>query len=338
MRSLVCTEPGSFEYADVPIPEHTPGNALLAIRRVGVCGTDLHAFEGTQPYFSYPRVLGHELAAEIIETGGAEGFVTGEHVTVIPYFACGHCMPCRTGRSNCCVTLKVCGVHIDGGMCPCFSVPVTSLVHGEGLSYDQLALVEPLAIGAHAVKRAGITPGEFVLVVGAGPIGLATMEFARIAGANVIAMDLNAERLSFCTEELRIPFAINPTKENVMERLVQVTSGDMPVVVMDATGNLPAINASFQYLAHGGRYILVGLQKAEISVSHPEFHKREATLLSSRNATREDFDYVIRSIKNGAVDPLRYITHRVDFDGAREAFPGWLLPENKVIKAMITIT
>jgi threonine dehydrogenase-like Zn-dependent dehydrogenase len=217
------------------------------------------------------------------------------------------------------------------------SVPAYSLLHGNGLSYDELALVEPLAIGAHGVRRAGVVPGEFVLVIGAGPIGLGIMELARIAGAQVIAMDINAGRLSFCKDKLKVEHTIDARADNITEQLKDITKGDMPTVVIDATGSLKAINNAFQYMAHGARYVLVGLQKGDISFSHPEFHKREATLMSSRNATREDFQLVMDSMKNGRVSPANYITHRVGFNAVKNEFAGWLDPANGVIKAMISL-
>jgi 2-desacetyl-2-hydroxyethyl bacteriochlorophyllide A dehydrogenase len=336
MQTLVCVQPGKFEYKKGDIIKPANGESLLRIKRVGICGTDLHAFEGTQPYFEYPRILGHELAAEFIE-GDANGFHQGDLVTIIPYFYCGKCIACRNGKTNCCVSIRVCGVHQDGGMREYFTVPSYSLLHSEGLDADALALTEPLAIGAHAVRRAAVQPGEFALVIGAGPIGLGIMEFLKIAGAQVIAMDVNANRLDFCRHNLNIPFTIDAAKEDVTQRLKELTAEDMPTVVIDATGNLKAINNAFQYMAHGGRYVLVGLQKEMISFSHPEFHKREATLMSSRNATKEDFQHVIKNIKNGNINPSSYITHRVGFEGVKDNFKSWLKPETGVIKAMVTL-
>jgi 2-desacetyl-2-hydroxyethyl bacteriochlorophyllide A dehydrogenase len=336
MKTLVCTTPGHFEYAERDKPLAKKGNTILRIQRIGICGTDFHAFQGTQPYFQYPRVLGHELAATIEETD-AEGFKKGDAVTSIPYFYCGECIACRNGKTNCCISLHVCGVHIDGGMTEYFSVPSYSLLHSEGLSFDELALVEPLAIGAHAVRRAAVSANEFVLVIGAGPIGLGTMEFCRIAGSRVIAMDINEDRLDFCKEKLKIEHIVNGSSSDVIDQLKEITNGDMPPVVIDATGNLKAINNAFQYLSHGGRYVLVGLQKENIIVNHPEFHKREATLMSSRNATIDDFRHVINSMKNGLVDPATYITHRVSFDEVKNNFEGWLDPANKVIKAIVSM-
>jgi 2-desacetyl-2-hydroxyethyl bacteriochlorophyllide A dehydrogenase len=337
MKTLVCTEPGVFEYTTGAKPVLKEGHAIIKIKRIGICGTDLHAFEGTQPFFEYPRILGHELAGELVEADNAPGFNTGEAVTFIPYFYCGQCIACRSGKPNCCANIKVCGVHQHGGMVEYLSVPSYSLVHGEGLSFDELALVEPLAIGAHGVRRAAVTKDEYVLVVGAGPIGLGTMEFARIAGGKVIALDINNDRLEFCKDKLKVEHTINAMDTDVIQQLMTITNGDMPTVVIDATGSLKAINNAFQYMAHGARYVLIGLQKGEICFSHPEFHKREATLMSSRNATRADFEHVIHSMKMKEVDPTTYITHRVVFKQVKDEFEQWLNPANGVIKAMISM-
>ncbi|NCI48173.1 zinc-binding alcohol dehydrogenase family protein [Sediminibacterium soli] len=337
MKAWICEQPGVFRYDVKEIPMAQKGNALLRIRRIGICGTDLHAFEGTQPFFSYPRILGHELAAEIAAIDGGGTFAVGDRVTFIPYFHCGHCIACRNGLTNCCTDIKVFGVHIDGGMQEFVSVPVQYLVQGGDMAFDELALVEPLAIGAHGIRRAGVKAGELVAVIGAGPIGLGVMEFARISGAQVIAIDVNERRLQFCRERLQVVHTINPSATDTLEALQTITGGDMPAVVIDATGNLNAINQGFRYLAHGGRYVLVGLQKAEIAFSHPEFHKREATLMSSRNATREDFDHVLACMRNRQIDPATYITHCVQFSEIGSRFESWLNPASGVIKAMALI-
>lgn len=333
MRALICSTPGLLEYRDIPEPSPVPGRSILRIRRVGVCGTDLHAYRGTQPYFTYPRILGHELSGDVVDGAFSSA---GHPFTILPYFSCGTCIACRSGKPNCCASLQVCGVHVDGGMVDYLSVPDQNLVFGDGLSYEALALVEPLAIGAHAVRRATVREGEIVLVMGAGPIGLGTMAFARAAGATVIALDTNEKRLRFCRENLGIRHAIlsgNLAKETVRD----LTHGDMASVVIDATGSLQAINSGLDYLAHGGRYVLVGLQKEAFSFSHPEFHKRESTLMSSRNATRSDFEHVMTAMRQGAVDPVTFITNRVSFPESGNAFGEWLLPGSGVIKAMIEL-
>lgn len=335
MKTLVCTIPGELEYKESEKPALKPGHAIIKIKRIGICGTDLHAFEGTQPYFEYPRILGHELSGELISVDGASDFEIGEAVTFIPYFYCGKCIACRKGKQNACVNIRVCGVHQHGGMAEYLSVPSYALIQGEGLSFDELALVEPLAIGAHGVRRAKVMKDEFVLVIGAGPIGLGTIEFARIAGGKVIVLDVNNNRLKFCKEKLKVEYTINALGTDVMEQLMKITNAEMPTVIIDATGNLNAINNAFQYMAHGARFVLIGLQKGQISFSHPEFHKREATLMSSRNATREDFENVISCMKRREVDPTTYITHRVLFEQVKDEFEGWLNPAKAVIKAMV---
>lgn len=334
MQTLICQEPGNLQYIQRPYPEKVSGESIIRIQRIGICGTDLHAYDGTQPFFTYPRVLGHELAATYVE-GDAPGFSAGDALTLIPYYHCGSCIACRQGKTNCCASLQVCGVHVDGGMTEYLSVPSHLLVAAAGLSLDQLALVEPLAIGAHAVSRAGAGPGDQVLVVGAGPIGLGIAQFARISGARVIVMDTNEDRLEFSRNWLQGASTINPLSENTEEQLRELTGGDMPSVVLDATGNRTAINNAFSYLSHAGKYVLVGLQMGEVSFSHPEFHKREATLMSSRNATRADVDWVMQSIQNGDVDPLLLVSHRIRFDELKDRFSSLSNPAEKTIKALV---
>jgi 2-desacetyl-2-hydroxyethyl bacteriochlorophyllide A dehydrogenase len=335
MKALVCTKPGELKYTDLPEPGLQSGHAIIRIRNICLCGTDLHAFEGTQPFFNYPRILGHELSGELVEFDYAPGFQKGDNVTFLPYLNCGECIACRAGKTNCCVKLQVCGVHIDGGMVDYYSIPTRLLVHADGLSLTEMALVEPLSIGAHGIRRATVRPGEFVLIIGAGPIGLCTSEFARLAGAQLIVTDTNSHRLDFCKNTLGVPNIIHAGEAKMIEQLLEITHGDMPTVVIDASGNRKAINQGLNYLAHGGRYILIGLQKEELVFSHPDFHKRETTLMSSRNATREDFDWVIQTIKKGMIHPLSFITDRVKFNKAAAGFPNWLNPSNHTIKVVV---
>lgn len=334
MRVLTCKSPGVFEYSEQPAPELTKGHALIQVEHVGICGTDLHAFEGTQPYFNYPRVLGHEISGRILDVDGNDEFTKGRSVTFVPYFNCGTCIACRSNKPNCCVDLKVFGVHIDGGMKDIISVPSSKLVIAGGLSLEQLAIVEPLAIGSHAVRRAEVRPNEFALVIGAGPIGLGVIKFAQLAGAHVIAMDMNKHRLEFVKS--RAEYVIDGAAPDIIERLREITNGDMPTVVFDATGSQRAINDGFKYMAHGARYVLVGLQKGDVTFSHPEFHKREGTLMSSRNAAECDFYEVIdNTYKWETMNPSDYITHRMKFEEIKDMFPSLLDPKNGVIKAVV---
>jgi threonine dehydrogenase-like Zn-dependent dehydrogenase len=230
----------------------------------------------------------------------------------------------------------VLGVHRDGGMREFLCVSIDHLIPTPTLSLEQAALVEPLAIGAHAVRRAQLTAGETVLVIGAGPIGLAAMKFAKLAGAKVIAMDINEERLAFCRRFVPADHTVNALREP-LAALATITGGDLPTVVFDATGNAKSMMNAFAFAAHGGKLVYVGLVKADITFHDPDFHKKELTLLSSRNATREDFQQVIRSLDMGVIDDSAYITHTCAFDQLIDRFPEWLKPETGVIKGMATI-
>lgn len=337
MQELVCTTPFEWKYQESEKPSLQENMAILKIKQVGICGTDLHAFEGTQPFFSYPRILGHEFVGEIVEISSGSNIPIGALVSVIPYFSCGKCVACRQGKTNCCQTLSVLGVHEDGAMREYLQVPVNALIYDEQLSLDEYTLLEPLSIGAHGVRRADIQKNDWVLVVGAGPIGLGVMEMARIAGGQVIALDVNAGRLAFSQEVLGIEYGIQVGQEDVLARIKEITQGDMPQVIIDATGNKKAIDQSFQYMAHGGKYVLVGLQLDSIQFSHPEFHKREGTLMSSRNATRQDFEWVMECMKKGWIHTQDFITHRTPFNEVASNFASYLDPAQSVIKAVVTM-
>jgi 2-desacetyl-2-hydroxyethyl bacteriochlorophyllide A dehydrogenase len=337
MRTIVCEEPNRFELKETNTPVAAAGEALIRIRRIGICGTDLHAFKGNQPYFVYPRILGHELAGEIAEIGENDGGLqVGDAVTVMPYIECRHCIACRSGKTNCCTKMSVLGVHEDGGMREFMTVPSNHLLKTEGLSLDQTAIVECLSIGAHAVRRAAITPGEFALVIGAGPIGLGVMKFAKLAGAKVIALDMNEERLQYCKDWVPADYTVN-VKNDPVKEIEAITGGDFPTLVLDATGSVKSMESAFQYVSHGGRLVYVGLVKSDISFSDPEFHKREMSIMSSRNATRTDFEHVIECIRKGHIDTDTFITHRADFEDMIGAYEAWLKPETGVIKAIVEL-
>jgi 2-desacetyl-2-hydroxyethyl bacteriochlorophyllide A dehydrogenase len=341
MKTLCLEEPGRLVFsAKGPAPPTAlaPGEALVRVHRIGVCGTDIHAFIGDQPFFSYPRILGHELGVEVVEVGGATRNVRpGDRCSVEPYLNCGSCIACRHNKPNCCVNLQVLGVHIDGGMREAFVVPSRKLHRSASLTLDQLALVETLGIGCHAVNRARVESGEFALVIGAGPIGLAVSQFAIQAGAQVIVMDINSKRLEFCCERLGVPFVINAAGEDALGGLKRLTAGDLPTAVFDATGSQKSMIRSFEYPAHGGRLTFVGLVKGDITFNDPNFHRRELTVLATRNACPEDFTRIIGLVESGRIDTSPWITHRASFVEAVSDFPNWIKPETGVIKAMIEL-
>jgi 2-desacetyl-2-hydroxyethyl bacteriochlorophyllide A dehydrogenase len=293
LKSIVLNKPGELLLTETPPVTEVPGRAVLQVRRIGICGTDLHAFLGEQPFFSYPRVLGHELAVEIVEVGpNSESLRVGDRCAIEPYLHCGICIACRRGKTNCCERIEVLGVHVDGGMRELLAVSTGQLHRSESLSLDELALVEPLSIGAHAVQRAQVEAGEFALVVGAGLIGLSVIQFAQLAGAKVIAMDINQQRLKFASENFSIEGAVE-AGEDADELIRDVTGGDLPTVVFDATGNPHSMSQSFNLAANAGSLVFVGLFQGEITFNDVGAHRRELTMLCSRNATGADFRHVI---------------------------------------------
>jgi 2-desacetyl-2-hydroxyethyl bacteriochlorophyllide A dehydrogenase len=335
MKTIVLEEPGRFSMLDAEAPKIAAGNsALVKVLKVGICGTDLHAYEGKQPFFSYPRILGHELAVEIVETNGETNLKNGDICAVRPYMNCGECIACRRGISNACENLQVLGVHYDGGMQEFITVPLDHLHPAQGVPVEQLALVEMLSIGAHAVRRANLGKGENVVVIGAGPIGMGTAQFARIVGANVALMDINRDRLAFCRNILGFEHTIDATI-TPKEALLGIFDGNLPTAVFDATGSSTSMDNSFEHAAHGAKLIFIGLIKGDISFSDPYFHSHELSILASRNATAEDFDWVIESLKNRAVLLDGWITHIATPEEVLENFSNWLLPETGVIKAML---
>lgn len=338
MRGIVCEEIGRFRQADdLPEPVRGPGEAIVSIRRIGICGTDLHAYKGRQPFFAYPRILGHELAGIVEAVDPDEKKLkVGDQVGVIPYMHCGTCIACRSGKTNCCTDMKVLGVHIDGGMRQRIAVPATHLIVANDLTLDQTATLEPFAIGAHAVRRSGLAAGETALVIGAGPIGLGVMAFAKARGAKVVAMDVNEDRLAFCRDWARADATVQALQDP-LGSLLAANGGELPGAVFDATGNAQSMASAFGYAAHGGRLIYVGLVSADIAFHDPEFHKRELTLMGSRNATRADFEWVLEAVAAGDIDVGRYITHRAALDDMIGRFEDWLKPETRVIKAMVEL-
>lgn len=336
MKYIVCQEPGSFIMKEREAPSQRPGEALVKITRVGICGTDLHAYQGDQPFFEYPRILGHELSGEILEIEENEhGLKAGDPAIIMPYYTCGECIACNQGKTNCCTKMEVLGVHIDGGMQELLSIPVNMLRPSGGLTPNEMALIEPLSIGAHSVRRADLQAGETALVTGCGPIGIGIMKFAKLAGAKVIAMDINQQRLDFVTEHIGVDHTIL-VGEDTTEHVLADNQGELPTAVFDATGNKRALEAGVQFISHGGRYLLVGLYRDDLTFNHPHLHKKEGSILASRNATFGDFYQVIDMLKGRSFPTEHYITHEVHFTEMIDHFDSWIKPETGVVKAMVS--
>ncbi|MFJ7971388.1 zinc-binding alcohol dehydrogenase family protein [Psychrobacillus sp. NPDC096389] len=331
MKVITCTEPGKMDEITLDKPEIlADGEVIVAIKRVGICGTDIHAFGGNQPFFSYPRVLGHELAGVIEATASdVENIQIGDKVTIIPYLHCGECLACTSGKTNCCTQMQVLGVHVDGGMAEYLKVPASHVFVVNSLSLNDAAMVEPLSIGAHAVRRAAIQQGETVLIIGAGPIGLGAARFAKLQGAKTIMMDISEERLRFAKEWTACDVTVAAT-DDAIEKLKEVNNGSLPSVVMDATGNKQSMTTAFNYVNHGGKLVYVGLVKDSITFFNPDFHAKELTLLGSRNATKEDFEYVISCLEKGQVSSS-YVTNQIQFDEVNSYFQAGNFRTNKTL-------
>ena len=338
MRALSLDAPGKIRMVSLsnpPLPG--PAEALIRIREVGVCGTDYHAFHGNQPFFTYPRILGHELGVEIVAVGTEVlHLAKGDACAVRPYLSCGSCPACLRGKPNCCVYLQVFGVHVDGGLRECALLPAAYLHPTRSLTFEQLALVEPLAIGAHAAAGAEISKEERVLVVGVGPIGLAVTQFALLMGARVIVTDISPHRLAFCQHLWPTVTCINGN-EPVVEALEQLLGNDFPTAIFDATGNPQSMQAALTYVGYGGRVIFVGLSQGDITFSDPLFHSREVSLLASRNALAADFDRIIAALEAEEFNLTPWITHRATLETAADAFPQWIDANSVMIKGLISI-
>lgn len=333
MLTVVCETPGTLRALNSPTPERGEGEVLLRVRRVGVCGTDLHIFTGNQPYLQYPRVMGHELSGEVVEAPKGSRFVAGDPVFVMPYLSCGTCHACRQGKTNCCSNIQVLGVHRDGAFTEYLSLPEQFLHKAEGISLDQAAMLEFLAIGAHAVRRGQVETGQHTLVVGAGPIGMAVAIFAKLRGGIVTVLDGREDRLAFCRQHLGVEtVALGPDDQ---ARLIDLTEGVFFDRVFDATGNPKAMERGFSFVAHGGTYVLVSIVNATIGFSDPEFHKREMTLMGSRNATLADFETVLAAMRAGQIPDAALATHRMTLTEVPERFPALLDPAAGVVKALV---
>lgn len=338
MKTLLLESPGHFKRIETEPPgKPGPGDALVRVHRIGICGTDVSGYLGKMPFFSYPRIPGHELGVEVVEVGaGVTNVKAGDRCSVEPYINDPDSYASRRGRPNCCEKLEVLGVHRDGGMRTFFILPARKLHSSSKLAFEQLALVETLAIGCHAVNRAAPQRDESVLIVGAGPIGLATLEFVKLTGARLIVLDMNEGRLDFCHKVMGVEHTLKVSADLETD-LRGLTDGHLPDVVIDATGSNVSMSSGFGLVAPGGKLVFVGITTDAVSFKHPVFHKPEGTLLCSRNALPEDFTRIIGLIESGAIDTRPWITHRAALDELPELFPLYIKQETGVIKAVVAV-
>ena len=328
MKALCLRAVQTFEWIDVPEPSApAAGEVLVAVHAIGICGTDVSGYLGKMPFIEFPRVLGHELGVEVLAVGaGVTQVAVGDRCSVEPYLNCGLCHACRQGRTNCCMTLEVLGVHRDGGMCERLILPASKLHRSARLNFEQLALVETLAIGCHAVERGAVLKSDDVLIIGAGPIGLSVLEFARLATRRVAVLETNEDRRDFV--KAHYPGVIV---------LQHIPPECFAQVVFDATGHAGSMSQTLNYAKFTGRIVFVGITKEPFALDDPLLHRRELTLLASRNALSADFPRIIGLIESGQIDTRPWISHRTDFDRLPESFPEWVRPGSGVIKAVVSV-
>lgn len=342
MKALQLVEPKHWQLIEVAEPVAAgPGEAVVRVEAVGICGTDYGGYLGKMPFFSYPRIPGHELGVEVVAVGdGVDNVSPGDRCCVEPYINCQQCHACRLGRTNCCEHHQTLGVHCDGGLQPLFTVPARKLHRSPNLTAEQNALVETLAIGCHAVDRAGVAAGETVLVIGAGPIGLSALEFVRLAGARPLVMDMVPPRLDFVRTTLGVDETVPATGDAAdITAVAERTGGEFCDVVIDATGSDKSMSRALEFAAFGGRVAYVGITQGQLSFPHaPLLHRRELTLLASRNALSRDFGRIIADIEAGRIDTGPWITHRLPWTDLPAAFPQLIDPASGVLKAVASIT
>lgn len=339
MKAIQLEQPKQFRRIEVPeAAQPGAGEALVRVHRIGICGTDYGGYLGKMPFYSYPRIPGHELGVEVLAIGsGVTNVAPGDRCSVEPYMNCQQCYPCKRGSTNCCESLKVLGVMTDGGMRERFVLPARKLHKATKLTFEQLALVETLAIGCHAVNRGAPRQGDNVLIVGAGPIGLSAIEFVKLSGARTIVLDLVQSRLDFCKNVMGVDETVL-VNGNELEELKRVTNGSFAQVVIDATGSNKSMANALNFCSFTGRLVYVGITQQEVTFPHaPIMHRRELTLLASRNALPDDFTRIIRLIEEGKIDTKPWMTHHAKFEEVIEKFPSWLNPESGVIKAMVAM-
>ena len=341
MKAIQFTQPREIRVIDLPEPPQPgPGEALVRTHRMGICGTDLSGFLGKMPFFSYPRIPGHELGLEVLTLGpDVSNVKVGDKCSLEPYVNDPGSQTSAKGSSNCCPGVQVLGVHIDGGLRETWICPARKLHPGNELTYDQLALVETLAIGYHAVQRGNPQPGETVLVIGAGPIGLACLEFLKLMDLKVVVMDMVESRLQFCRTNLGIQHTILASPDGgQLAELDALTSGQLADVIIDATGSARSMSTCFEFAAFTGRVVYVGITTQELSFGHaPVFHRREITLLASRNALPADFGKIIALIAEGKINTDVWITHRIGFHEVPTAFEQFTDPALGAIKVIIEV-
>lgn len=329
--------PGDVRIETVAEPRRAPGEALLRVRRVGLCGSDLNSFRGRNPLVSFPRIPGHEIAATIAELDADHPahLATGMHVTLSPYTSCGRCPACRNGRHNACRNNQTLGVQRDGALADWISVPVEKLYPAQ-LSLEELCLVEPLTVGFHAVARAQVTARDVVAIFGCGGVGLGAIAAAAFRGATTIAMDIDRSKLDIA-RQVGAAHSIETTLEDPRAALAELTGGDGPDVVIEAVGLPETYRAAVELVAFSGRVVTIGYAKEPVTFETRLFVQKELTILGARNALPEDFQQVIRMMEQRRFPAEAVITSVAPLEETPELLRAWSADPGRFTKIMITL-
>jgi 2-desacetyl-2-hydroxyethyl bacteriochlorophyllide A dehydrogenase len=339
MKVLKIREPGKVVLSEGDKPKAEQGEVLVKLKYVGFCGSDLSTYLGKNPMVQYPRVPGHEIsgAIEALGEGVPDNFSLREPVTVVPYTNCGQCPSCRRGRAYACKFNQTLGVQRDGAMQEFLAVPWQKILKAPKLSDLELAMVEPLTVGFHAVERGRVTDSDTVMVMGCGMIGAGAIVRAVLRGARVIAVDIDDHKLSLA-KELGAHVTINSRNLDLHEELGKLTDGDGPDVVVEAAGNPITYRAAVEEVAFTGRVVCIGYAGSEVSFATKLFVQKEMDIMGSRNATPEDFRAVISYLERGDFPLDKMITRKVKPEEAAEAVQAWSEDPGKVMKILLDLT
>ncbi|MFK7770102.1 MAG: zinc-binding alcohol dehydrogenase family protein [Mariniblastus sp.] len=337
MKAIEITEPGTVVLADREKPTPKSGEVLLKVNRVGYCGSDLGAFKGLNPLVTYPRVPGHEIGATIAELGeGVSDWSVGQEVLVIPYSSCGKCSACLKERFNCCMNNETLGVQRDGALCEYATAPVEKLIASEKLSLQELALVEPLTVGFHAVARGQVAKTDTVAVIGCGAIGLGVIAGANFRGARVIAIDIEDSKSDVAKSCGATEF-VNSKTDDVHARLSELTDGHGPDVIIEAVGHPMTYRMAVEEVCFAGRVVYIGWAKAPIEYETKFFVLKELDIRGSRNALPEDFRDVITMLEAGNFPLETVITKTVSLADAPAAMNAWSEDPASITKIQIDL-
>ncbi len=319
MKAIKFDKPWSVSCVEVDKPQAAENQALIKVKSAGICGSDIGAFRGSNKLVSYPRIIGHEIAGEIlsIPENNPRGLKVGDKVVVDPYLYCGHCYPCSIHRTNCCVDLKVLGVHVDGGMAEYFAHPADMLWKlPDDMPWDLAPIAEPLTISLHGIHRGGLKAGEHVAIIGAGPIGMLAAMAAIAYGAEPILIDLVEERLEFA-RELGVKKTILSGSEDAVKKVAEYTDGRMAELVMECSGANPAIRSTLDLVSNAGRITLTGWPKNETPLPTDMITKKEVDIRGARTSANE-FEEAIDLIYTGKVDVRKVLTKVISMDEVPE--------------------